>query len=126
LVKAFDRCDRTLLWAVMERLGVPPTVLLVLRVLHEKAGRTSSLTPAVLLEQTLPSKFGVKQGDILGPVLFLFLVAGFQMAWLTVRMTTPPALSIKPDGVLDRRQSGGSEGRGDERRASTAFGGPLR
>jgi hypothetical protein len=26
LVKAFDRCDRALLWAVMERLGVPPTV----------------------------------------------------------------------------------------------------
>jgi hypothetical protein len=26
LVKAFDRCDRTLLWAVMEGLGAPPTV----------------------------------------------------------------------------------------------------
>ena len=35
-MKAFDRCDRTLLWAVMESLGVPPTVLLVLRALHEK------------------------------------------------------------------------------------------
>jgi hypothetical protein len=36
LVKAFDRCDRALLWAVMERLGVPPTVLLVLKALHEE------------------------------------------------------------------------------------------
>jgi hypothetical protein len=45
-------------------------------------------------------------------VLFLFLVAGFQMAWRTARTTTPPALSTKPDGVLDRRQRGGSEGRG--------------
>jgi hypothetical protein len=57
-------------------------------------------------------------------VLFLFLVAGFQMAWRTVRTTTPPALSTKPDGVLDRRQSGGSEGRGGSG-ATAAFGDPL-
>jgi hypothetical protein len=73
LVKAFDRCDRTLLWAVMERLGVPPTVLLVLRALHEKADVKFN---ADGVEQTLPSKIGVKQGGILGPVMFLFLVAG--------------------------------------------------
>jgi hypothetical protein len=35
LVKAFDKCDRTLLWAVMEGLGVPPAVLLVLRAARE-------------------------------------------------------------------------------------------
>jgi hypothetical protein len=34
------------------------------------------------------------------------------VAWRTARTTTPPALSTKPDGVLDRKQSGGSEGRG--------------
>jgi hypothetical protein len=80
------------------------------------------------VEQTLPSKIGVKQGGgILGPVLFLFLVAGFQMAWRTVRTTTPPTPSTKPDGVLDRRQSGGSEGRGGvEQVRLSAFGDPLR
>jgi hypothetical protein len=95
---------------VVERSGAPPTVLLVLRALHEKADVKFN---ADGVEQTLPSKIGVKQGDILGPVLFLFLVAGFQMAWRTVRTTTPPTPSTKPDGVLDtvRRQSGGSEGR---------------
>jgi hypothetical protein len=36
LVKVFDRCDRALLWAAMEKLGVPPTVLSVLKALHAK------------------------------------------------------------------------------------------
>jgi len=111
LVKAFDRCDRALLWAVMERLGVPPTVLLVLKALHEEVVVKFDVDG---VEQSLPSIIGVKQGDILGPVLFLFLVAGFQMAWRKVRTTTPPTLYTRPDGVMDRRQSAGegSEGRG--------------
>ena len=62
----------------MERLGVPPTVLLVLKALHEEVVVKFDVDG---VEQSLPSIIGVKQGDILGPVLFLFLVAGFQMAW---------------------------------------------
>ena len=90
LVKAFDRCDRALLWAAMEKLGVPPTVLSVLKALHAKVDVKFDVDG---VEKNLESIIGVKQGDILGPVLFLFLVAAFQMAWRKVRMTKPPASS---------------------------------
>ena len=56
---------------------------MVLRALHEKADVKFNVDG---VEQTLPSKIGLKQEDI------LFLVAGFQMAWRTVRTTTPPTL----------------------------------
>jgi len=63
------------------------------------------------VEKNLESIIGVKQGDILGPVLFIFLVAAFQMAWRKVRTTKPPELFTKPDGVLHGRNidEGGAE-----------------
>ena len=35
LVKAFDRVPRELLWLVMEKQGVPPKLISLLRALHE-------------------------------------------------------------------------------------------
>jgi hypothetical protein len=89
------------LWAAMEKLGVPPTVLSVLKALHAKVDVKFDVDG---VEKNLESIIGVKQGDILGSVLFLFFVAAFQMAWRKVQTTTkPPALFTKPDGVLHGR-----------------------
>jgi hypothetical protein len=70
--------------------GSEATVLSVLKALHAKVGVKFDVDG---VEKNLESIIGVKQGGILGPVLFLFLVAAFQMAWRKVRMTKPPASS---------------------------------
>jgi hypothetical protein len=64
----------------------------VLKALHAKVDVKFDVDG---VEKNLESIIGVKQGDILGPVLFLFLVAAFQMAWRKVRTTKPPALFTK-------------------------------
>ena len=78
LVKAFDRVPRELLWEVMIKQGVPPKLVSLLRALHT--------TVKVKFEhegvtQTLDSIIGVKQGDLLGPDLFIFFMAAVMKTW---------------------------------------------
>ena len=78
LVKAFDRVPRELLWQVMIKQGVPPKLVSLLRSLHT--------TVKVKFEhegitQTLDSIIGVKQGDLLGPDLFIFFMAAVMKTW---------------------------------------------
>ena len=78
LVKAFDRVPRAMLWAVLAKFGVPAKLIAVLKALHA----------SVLVEfevdgvsRTISSITGVKQGDVLGPVLFVLYMAAVMMAW---------------------------------------------
>ena len=50
------------------------------------------------------SIIGVKQGDLLGPILFNFHVAGAMMAWQQERQSVPPVFQTKEDCVLDGRE----------------------
>jgi hypothetical protein len=64
-VKAFDRVPRDMLWKVLSKLGVPDKLVRLIAVLHSKA--------VVRLDGTdVESSNGVRQGCILGPILFLF------------------------------------------------------
>jgi hypothetical protein len=72
VVKAFDTVNRDFLWAVLLRFGCPESFVDRLRVLHKDV--------IVVLrkdgeEVRLRSEGGVRQGDILGPPLFLIFVA---------------------------------------------------
>jgi hypothetical protein len=78
LVKAFDRVPREMLWAVIGKFGAPPKLIAVLKALHA----------SVLVEfevdgvsRTIDSIIGVKQGDVLGPVLFVLYMAAVMMSW---------------------------------------------
>jgi hypothetical protein len=94
LLRAFDRCPRDLLWPLMAKLGFPPNLIFVLQALHKTVLVKYDVDG---VEKTIDSVIGVKQGGILGPILFNFLVAGAMMAWKTQRKTKPPTLNTTSD-----------------------------
>ena len=74
LVKAFDTVDHELLLKILERFGIPPKMINVIKRLYTdlkvilKIGKESAE-----MSQTI----GVRQGDNMSPVLFLFVMAAF-------------------------------------------------
>ena len=75
LQKAYDSVDRSLLWAVLARFGVPPRMISIIRQFHDgmracirlDGGRTS---------EWFPVRQGLRQGCVLAPLLFnIFLTA---------------------------------------------------
>ena len=111
LVKAFDRVPRAMLWRVLEKLGAPPKLIALLKALHA----------SVLVEFeidgvscTIESIIGVKQGDVLGPVLFVLYMAAVMMSWRS-KHTDKSKLCIfhsRADSVLAGRKT--NVGRRDE------------
>ena len=78
LVKAFDRVPRALLWDVLLKFGVPPKVVDLLIALHKSVIVKFEIDGVLA---SLPSIIGVKQGDLLGPILFTFYIAAIMMTW---------------------------------------------
>ena len=68
LTKPFDTVNREALWTVLEHIGCPPKLVLMIRLFHD------SMTGQVLSNGNMTDAFrisnGVKQGCILAPVLF--------------------------------------------------------
>ena len=78
LVKAFDRVPRELLWGVLRKFGVNEKLVRLLISLHkhlEVQFTVSGITSSV------ESIIGVKQGDVLGPILFTFYLAAVMETW---------------------------------------------
>jgi hypothetical protein len=71
LVKAYDTVNREMLWKILKILGVPDNLIEVLKKLYTDV--TINLRVGEKLEQFL-STSGVKQGDNLAPVLFIFVI----------------------------------------------------
>ena len=78
LVKAFDRVPRELLWDVLRKFGVPPKIVDLLIALHKSVIVKFEIDGVIA---TLLSIIGVKQGDLLGPILFTFYIAAIMMTW---------------------------------------------
>ena len=72
LVKAFDRVPREMLWKVLEKLGVPAKLIRLLKSLHANVQLKFMVKEVTNIIESI---IGVKQGDILGPLLFLFFLA---------------------------------------------------
>jgi hypothetical protein len=71
LVKAYDTVNREMLWKILKILGVPDNLIMVLKKLYTDV--TINLNVGENLEQFL-STSGVKQGDNLAPILFIFVI----------------------------------------------------
>ena len=101
LVKAFDRVPRELLWQLLEKFGVPPKLVRLLKALHKHVIVKFEVEG---LEHEVNCTIGVKQGDILGPVLFIIFMAGVMSDWR--KITDCPAIVFlsKPDNVITGRR----------------------
>jgi hypothetical protein len=69
LVKAFDAANHELLFKLPTKHGAPDHLVNVVRRLHHDAEIKLKVGKE---EQTMPCSIGVKQGDNMDPVLFLF------------------------------------------------------
>ena len=80
LTKAYDSVDRTLLWIVLARFGVPHIVLSVIRQFHD------GMRACVRLDDRVCSRWfaveqGLRQGCVLAPLLFnIFFAAVINLA----------------------------------------------
>ena len=80
LTKAYDSVDRTLLWTVLARFGVPQIMISVIRQFHD------GMRACVRLDDRVCSRWfaveqGLRQGCVLAPLLFnIFFTAIIQLA----------------------------------------------
>ena len=100
LVKAFDRVPRELLWGVLRKFGVNEKLVRLLISLHkhlEVQFTVSGITSSV------ESIIGVKQGDVLGPILFTFYLAAVMETWKVEQKRPLCVFRTKEDFVLTGR-----------------------
>ena len=100
LVKAFDRVPRELLWTILLKFGVPPKIISLLKCLYERVQVKFTVDGIV---HTLLSIIEVKQGDILGPILFLFFIAAVMITWKSTYHRSLCIFFSKPDFVMTGR-----------------------
>ena len=82
LSEALDRVPRELLWLVMERSGFPKLIIRLLKALHEKVLVNFGVEG---MKKVIESILGVKQGDLLGLILFGIYGYAVMVAWRTIR-----------------------------------------
>ena len=76
LTKAYDSVDRTLLWTVLARFGVPQNMNSVIRHFHDGIRACVRLDDRVFLRWFAVEQ-GLRQGCVLAPLLFnIFFVRG--------------------------------------------------
>ena len=100
-VKAFDRCPRELMWEVLLIYGVPPLLVALLVALHE---HVSVIFDVDGVRRVLESIICVKQGDLLGPDLFIFLMCAIMESWHAEHDYTMCEMRSARDFVLSGRR----------------------
>ena len=80
LTKAYDSVDRSLLWDVLVRFGVPPRMLAVIRQFHDAMQACVRLDDGACSDKFDVGQ-GLRQGCVLAPLLFnMFLTAVLRVA----------------------------------------------
>jgi len=93
LVKAFDRVPRELLWQVLAKSGVPPKLINLLKQLHSNCKVNFRIAE---LSRSFRSTIGVKQGDTLGPLLFIFFITAILHSWRKTTNVSPCIFKSTP------------------------------
>jgi len=95
LVKAFDTVNRVFLWEVLVRFGCPESFVDRLRAIHKNVIIVLTKDGK---EVRFRSEGGVRQGDILGPPLFVLFMAMLCIVRASDKHTSDVAL-LTPKGV---------------------------
>ena len=74
LVKDFDTSNQKILIVILSRYGSPPRFCYAIRRMYENSAVGLIIGK---IDTSVPFKVGVNQGDIMAPVVFLFLVMAF-------------------------------------------------
>ena len=74
LQKAYDTVDRTLLWQVLTRIGVPPQMIAVIRQFHDEM-RACVRPDDGVCSDWFEVEQGLRRGCVLSPLLFHIFVA---------------------------------------------------
>ena len=121
LNKAYDSVDRTLLWTVLARFGVPQNMISVIRQLH------GGMRACVRLDDRVCSRwFAVEQGLRQGCVLAHLLFNIFFAAVINVAPTPFKADKGIMDALVHRGKKRGAGGRGEETVGESVLATPLR
>ena len=78
LAKAFDHKQRIFFWKILPKFGVPNKLMSLLKVLHANFVVRFTIDDVT---QSLDCIISVKQGDILGVILFTFFIAAMMITW---------------------------------------------
>ena len=120
LTKAYDSVDRTLLWTVLARFGVPHNMISVIRQFHE------GMRACVRLDDRVCSRWfaveqGLRQGCVLAPLLFNIFFA----AVINVASTRFKADEGIMDALVHPRKKRRAGGRGEETAGESVLATPL-
>ena len=119
LTKAYDSVDRTLLWTVLARFGVPQNTISVIRQFHNGMRASVRLDDRVCLgwfavEQSL------RQACVLAPLLFNIFVAVINVA--STRFKADKSIT---DALVHVRKKRGAGGRGGATAGESVLARPL-
>ena len=81
LQKAYDSVDRTLLWQVPARFGVPPQMIRIIRHFHDGM-RACVRNDDVVCSEWFEVAQGLRQGCVLAPLLFSIFFAAMLLVAL--------------------------------------------
>ena len=120
LYKAYDSVDRTLLWTVLARFGVPQNMISVIRQFHD------GMRACLRLDDRVYSRWfaveqGLRQGCVLAPLLFNIFFA----AVINVASTRFKADEGIMDALVHLRKKRGAGGRGEATAGESILATPL-
>jgi hypothetical protein len=86
LIKAFDTADHELVFALLAKYGAPSALIDVIRRLHVDFKLELSMGK---LKRIIDYTVGVRQGDNMAPLLFLFLIQAFNESFAKQHPSAP-------------------------------------
>jgi len=108
LVKAFDSVNREMLWKILAKYGLPDSLIVVIRKMYSNIKITISSRTA---KTTFLSTSGVKQGDNVAALLFLFVMMAaselIEARWNKLNLAKPE-LYISDKKYINHRDTASS------------------